>query len=202
MVLNFLLAFLKTERLLRDFWALSWLAVNDVCFDEKIKDFVYLLERRKIRSKNEKRENTNSQLFNGILSGLGLLSSQSLLENSLGIDLMYQLSEKFMECSASPKSVGRYTEGQKGCWTNHFTIQRMCEYKQKVHLYFCLKQREEPVGIRGSFQLWILQPEPWFTRTPQLGQHVQKGWFLSPLLVHHCWNHGGDTVVLHKGCMW
>jgi hypothetical protein len=46
-----------------------------VCFDEKIKDFVYLLERRKIRSKKERNKNTISQLFNGILSGLGLLSS-------------------------------------------------------------------------------------------------------------------------------
>lgn len=65
-VLYFLLAFLKTERFLRDFWALSWLAVNDVCFDEKIKDFVYPLERRKIRSKKDRRKNTNSQLFNGV----------------------------------------------------------------------------------------------------------------------------------------
>lgn len=114
-----------------------------MCFDEKIKDVVYLLERRKIRSKSERRKNTNPQLFNGILSGLGLLSSQAWLENSLGVDLMYQLSEKFMECSASPKSAGRYTEGRKGCWTNHFTIQRMCEYKQKVHLYVSLKQRDQ-----------------------------------------------------------
>lgn len=93
-----------------------------MCFDEKIKDFVYPLERRKIKSKKERRKNTNSQLFNGVLSGLGLLSSQSLLENSLGVDFMYQLSEKFMECLASPKAVRRHTEGQKGCWTSHFAI--------------------------------------------------------------------------------
>lgn len=55
-LLYILLAFLKTEKLLRDFWALSWLAVNDVCFDEKIKDFVCPLERRKIRSKKERRK--------------------------------------------------------------------------------------------------------------------------------------------------
>lgn len=113
-----------------------------MCFDEKIKDFVYPLERRKIRSQKQRRKNTNSQLFNRVLSGLGLLSSQPLLENSLGVDFMYQLSEKFMKCSALPKAVRRHTEGQKGCWTSHFTIQRMCEYSQEVHSYFHLKQRE------------------------------------------------------------
>lgn len=117
-----------------------------MCFHETIKDFVYPLERRKIRSKNERRKNTNSQLFNGVLSGLqsglGLLSSQSLLENSLGVDFMYQLSEKFMKCSALPKAVRRHTEGQKGCWTSHFAIQRTCEYNQEVYLYFRLKQRQ------------------------------------------------------------
>ena len=40
-----------------------------MCFDEKIKDFVYPLERRKIRSQKQRRKNTNSQLFNGVLSG-------------------------------------------------------------------------------------------------------------------------------------
>lgn len=112
-----------------------------MCFDEKIKDFVYSLERRKIRSKKERRKNTNSQIFNEVLNGSCLLSSQSLLEHSLGVDFMYQLSEKFMECSALPKAVGRHTEGHKG-WTSHFTIQRMCEYNQEVYLYFCFKQRE------------------------------------------------------------
>lgn len=91
-----------------------------MCFDENIKDFVYSLERRKIRSKKERRKNTNSQFFNGVLSGLDMLNSQPMLGNSPGADFTYQLSEQFIECSAPPRAVRSHTEGPEGLPDNPF----------------------------------------------------------------------------------
>lgn len=152
MVLYFLLAFLKTERLLRDFWALSWLEVNDVCFDEKIKDFVYPLERRKIRSKKERRKNTNSQLFNKILNVTSLLSSHcwnilwvlilciSSQKNSWSVQLDLRLSG---DTQKAKRAAGQVILLFIEC----VNTTRKCIYTSASS-----RGREEPMVNRGNFQ--------------------------------------------------
>lgn len=50
---------------------MSSLAVNDVCFDEKIKYFVYLLERRKTRGKKREMEKHKFSAFQSSFKWFG-----------------------------------------------------------------------------------------------------------------------------------
>lgn len=160
-----------------------------MCFDEKIRNFVYPLERRKIRSQSRGRKNTNSQFFNGVLSG-----AECWVPSHCGkfsrCWFMYPALRKIHRVFGSAWSCPGDAQKAKGCWTSR-PYSENANTAKEVHSYFTWSRGESPLGPEAVFSIESSSQSQWFTRMSNWVNTYRC--FLNQLLVHHCLKSWGNA---------